>query len=73
MPLFFAISGFILALPFAEHYLSGAPRPTLGRYYVRRVTRIEPPYVINLTILLALMLLRQGPTASICCPTIWRA
>lgn len=46
--LFFVISGFILALPFARKYLAGLPPPLLKSYYLRRVTRIEPPYVICL-------------------------
>jgi peptidoglycan/LPS O-acetylase OafA/YrhL len=48
VPLFFAISGFVLALPFARHYLFAAPAPSLHRYYVRRLTRLEPPYLANL-------------------------
>lgn len=46
--LFFAISGFVLALPFANHYLNGARCPTLRQYYLRRLTRLEPPYMICL-------------------------
>jgi peptidoglycan/LPS O-acetylase OafA/YrhL len=45
---FFVISGFVVALPFARHRLLGATRPTLGRYFLRRLTRIEPPYLIAL-------------------------
>jgi len=48
--LFFSISGFILSLPFAEGYLFGKPLPKLKKYYFRRVTRLEPPYIICLTI-----------------------
>lgn len=54
--LFFAISGFILSLPFAEGHLGLKPRPQLGAYYKRRVIRLEPPYLINLSILLVAML-----------------
>jgi peptidoglycan/LPS O-acetylase OafA/YrhL len=46
--LFFTISGFILSLPFAMQYLQGRLSPSLGRYYMRRVTRLEPPYIINM-------------------------
>lgn len=46
--LFFVISGFILALPFARRYLSGLPAPDLKSYYLRRVTRLEPPYLLCL-------------------------
>jgi peptidoglycan/LPS O-acetylase OafA/YrhL len=47
--IFFALSGFVVALPFARHAILGAPAPDLGRYYLRRVTRIEPPYILALT------------------------
>jgi peptidoglycan/LPS O-acetylase OafA/YrhL len=49
--LFFAISGFVLALPFARARLShGVPArvPTLRNYFIRRVTRLEPPYIANI-------------------------
>src|SRR5690349_11306910 len=48
VPLFFVISGFILGRPFADHYLSGAPAPKLKEYYLRRLTRLEPPYIAAL-------------------------
>jgi peptidoglycan/LPS O-acetylase OafA/YrhL len=44
--LFFTISGFVLALPFAAHYLTGARPVRLGAYYLRRLTRLEPPYFV---------------------------
>lgn len=44
--LFFVISGFILALPFARSYLNGAPAPSLKKYFKRRLTRLEPPYMV---------------------------
>ncbi len=49
--LFFVISGFILALPFAKRAFNDLPAPNLKGYYLRRVTRIEPPYVICLVLL----------------------
>jgi peptidoglycan/LPS O-acetylase OafA/YrhL len=52
--LFFIISGFILSTPFAEHHLSGSSAPGLGKYFLRRVTRLEPPYIINLLLLYGL-------------------
>lgn len=44
--LFFAISGFILALPFAAYKLGVGKPITLKKYFLRRVTRLEPPYLI---------------------------
>lgn len=43
--LFFIISGFILAYPFASHRLLGKPPVNLGQYFLRRLTRLEPPYI----------------------------
>lgn len=48
--LFFAISGFILARPFAEHHLFGKAAPSIRKYFTRRLTRLEPPYIFNLVI-----------------------
>lgn len=48
VPLFFIISGFILGLPFAQHYLAGGKSIRLRAYFMRRLTRLEPPYIINL-------------------------
>ncbi len=52
--LFFVISGLVLALPFARQHLLAAKRVDLRSYIVRRVTRIEPPYVICLCVLFLL-------------------
>jgi peptidoglycan/LPS O-acetylase OafA/YrhL len=46
--LFFAISGFIIALPFIACHTQRAPTVNIGRFYLRRLTRLEPPYIINL-------------------------
>ena len=48
VPIFFAISGFILGLPFARHWMQGASRVNLGSYFERRLSRLEPPYLIAL-------------------------
>ncbi|MFL5328181.1 MAG: acyltransferase family protein [Gemmataceae bacterium] len=61
--LFFAISGFILALPFAHADLHHRPRPSLRRYFMRRVTRLEPPYIVNLLIWYPAQILLKGGTA----------
>jgi len=62
--LFFVISGFILALPFATRYRQGNPRPNLRAYYLRRLVRLEPPYVLN--IILSMLLIA-------CVNPDWRA
>ena len=50
--LFFVISGFILAIPFVKRAFHDQPQPNLRSYYWRRVTRIEPPYIICLVVYL---------------------
>lgn len=48
--LFFGISGFILALPFLNQYVHGGKKVDIRSFYVRRLSRIEPPYLILLTL-----------------------
>jgi peptidoglycan/LPS O-acetylase OafA/YrhL len=48
--IFFAISGFILALPFIQQYRYGGKKVLLKSFYLRRITRLEPPYIIVLLI-----------------------
>ncbi|PSR56660.1 hypothetical protein AHMF7605_25775 [Adhaeribacter arboris] len=48
--IFFVISGFVLALPFASNKLNNTKKIKLTDYYWRRVTRLEPPYVFWTTI-----------------------
>lgn len=52
VPLFFVISGFILGMPFAKSYLKTSPPVNLKNYFTRRLTRLEPPYILVMTILL---------------------
>src|ERR1700744_3456380 len=55
--LFFTISGFVLALPFARHSLEDAPRVKLRKYFRRRATRLEPPYLLSMFLRLPMVLL----------------
>lgn len=45
--IFFVISGFILVLPFAKQFLQGGKIVSLKSYFFRRLTRLEPPYILN--------------------------
>jgi peptidoglycan/LPS O-acetylase OafA/YrhL len=47
---FFAISGFILAWPFAKQHLQAGRIVNLRFYFLRRLTRLEPPYIVVLLI-----------------------
>ena len=62
--LFFVISGFILGLPFAAHHLKDATRVDLRKYYLRRLTRLEPPYFVTVLLLFVLALWVQGKSAA---------
>ena len=57
--LFFVISGFILGLPFARAATGRGQPVAIGRYFLRRLTRLEPPYIINL-LLLAITMVMLG-------------
>lgn len=45
---FFVISGFVLGLHYSESHYRDRPFPNLKRFYLRRLTRLEPPYAVNL-------------------------
>lgn len=70
--LFFVLSGFILCMPFARQYISGGKKVQMKKYYLRRVTRLEPPYFIAMTGLLLLHLLMKTHPASTIVPS-WLA
>jgi len=50
VPLFFAISGFILSIPFAKELLHGGKKVKMGKYLLRRFTRLQPTYFIVLAL-----------------------
>jgi peptidoglycan/LPS O-acetylase OafA/YrhL len=50
---FFAISGFILALPFIKAF-DTQKQIDIKSYFIRRVTRLEPPFLISLFVLFIL-------------------
>lgn len=62
--LFFIVSGFVLALPFARHHLLGSARVGLKSYFLRRVTRLEPPYVITMILAFLILVVAHGESAS---------
>jgi peptidoglycan/LPS O-acetylase OafA/YrhL len=51
VPIFFAISGFVLYRPFVAARADGRPSPDLTSYGVRRFLRIVPAYWLALTVL----------------------
>jgi peptidoglycan/LPS O-acetylase OafA/YrhL len=48
--LFFAISGFILAQPFLRQHLLHGQSVSIKAFFKRRLTRLEPPYILSLLI-----------------------
>jgi peptidoglycan/LPS O-acetylase OafA/YrhL len=69
--LFFVVSGFVLALPFAKHYLLHGKAISLRKYLARRVTRLEPPYVVALILFLALKILGSRGSVGTLLPHFW--
>lgn len=61
--LFFLISGFVLALPFVRHHLAGGAPVGLSAYFLRRLTRLEPPYLVSMVLLYTLLVLVNGQSA----------
>ncbi len=55
--LFFVISGYILGRPFLRQHRLGAPPIKLRSYFLRRITRLEPPYILCLLIYTAALYL----------------
>lgn len=49
--LFFVISGFVLSLPFARYYLKKGKKINIKQYFIRRLTRLEPPYFLIMILL----------------------
>lgn len=68
--LFFVISGFIIGLPFAKHYINGEKKVKLKSYFLRRVTRLEPPYFIALILFFVIQLLAHQNTLSHGLPSV---
>jgi peptidoglycan/LPS O-acetylase OafA/YrhL len=54
--LFFFISGFIISQPFFSDQ-----RPPLSKFYIRRITRLEPPYIIVMIICFAILASGASP------------
>ncbi len=52
--IFFVLSGFLLATPFAQWQAGQRERPPLGRYLFRRVMRVFPAYYVQLALLVLL-------------------
>jgi peptidoglycan/LPS O-acetylase OafA/YrhL len=52
---FFTLSGYILTVPFIKAKFCQQSSPSLKKYYLRRLTRLEPPYIISLILSFAVL------------------
>jgi peptidoglycan/LPS O-acetylase OafA/YrhL len=68
--LFFAISGFILAQPFLRQHLQAGKRVSIAGYFKRRLTRLEPPYILSLLIYSMAMLAYHHPVPTLIAPLL---
>jgi peptidoglycan/LPS O-acetylase OafA/YrhL len=66
---FFAISGFVLALPLIKRYLARDPFISLSKYYRRRLLRIEPPFLVSLLVFSLVYIFHKAPALSDVIPT----
>jgi peptidoglycan/LPS O-acetylase OafA/YrhL len=46
---FFGISGFILSIPFLKSHWFIGRQVNLKEYFIRRLTRLEPPFIVAIT------------------------
>jgi peptidoglycan/LPS O-acetylase OafA/YrhL len=61
----------VLALPFLRHYVMNGPKVALGDYFYRRLTRLEPPFVISLLVFLGVHVAVLGENFSDMLPHFW--
>lgn len=52
--LFFTLSGFILSIPYIKSYTLNEGSVSIKNYFLRRVTRLEPPFIISTLIFFVL-------------------
>lgn len=50
VPIFFALSGFLLFRPWVQAAATGRSAPSTGRYFWHRVRRIMPAYVVTVLV-----------------------
>jgi peptidoglycan/LPS O-acetylase OafA/YrhL len=64
--LFFIISGFVLSLPFALYHEGKREKPRMKDYFLRRITRLEPPYILSMIVLMVgAILVAKHPVSEI--------
>jgi peptidoglycan/LPS O-acetylase OafA/YrhL len=58
--IFFVLSGFLLALPYAGWQAGTSEQPRYGHYLLRRILRVFPAYYVQLALLLAVSVALSG-------------
>ena len=66
--LFFTVSGFVLALPFANFWLRQGRKVDLKTYFLRRLTRIEPPYLVSALLCLTILIVVKKQAVGVLLP-----
>jgi peptidoglycan/LPS O-acetylase OafA/YrhL len=61
--LFFVISGFVIAMPFVNAARGDKPQVRLSEYFLRRLTRLEPPFLVAMFLTFAALVLVHGSAA----------
>jgi peptidoglycan/LPS O-acetylase OafA/YrhL len=61
--LFFVISGFVIAMPFVSAAAAAKPPVRLREYFLRRLTRLEPPFIVAMLLTFAALVLVHGMAA----------
>jgi peptidoglycan/LPS O-acetylase OafA/YrhL len=68
--LFFAISGFILAQPFLRQHLLHGQAVSIWAFFKRRLTRLEPPYILSLLFYMVALAIYQHHLGSLILPLL---
>lgn len=69
--LFFVISGFVLGAPFARFYLAQGQPVRIGSYFARRLTRLEPPFILILCIRAVALLIGTHAAGRVLTHFLW--
>ena len=70
--MFFVLSGFISSFPLAQYYLANGNKVNFKRYYLRGLTRLEPPYFFSMTLILLIMIITKHKPLDVLIPS-WLA
>lgn len=58
---FFALSGFVLTIPFMVKWTEERTLPNIGNYFKRRLLRLEPPFIVTTLLFFVVQLILLKP------------